>query len=159
MKKIFLLASFLFITTQIVGCASNVRPQTEPPVIGSSEPIPRPEDKLPEKPVEPVTPAPSTPHILAPSAPTATSNATASLVSQARAQYQAKNYQGAIATAERALRIDRRSPEVYLVLAQSYVQLANKQLALQFAQQGIRYSQTGTDLAKTLAQVRDSLAK
>ena len=95
----------------------------------------------------------------APVVPNASSNATASLVSQARAQYQARNYQGAVATAERALRIDRRSPEVYLVLAQSYVQLANKQLAMQFAQQGIRYSQAGTDLAKNLAQIRDSLSK
>jgi tetratricopeptide (TPR) repeat protein len=78
-------------------------------------------------------------------------------VSQARAQYQAKQYQAAIAIAERALRIDRRSPDVYLVLAQSYMQLANRQLALQFVQQGIRYAQAGTDLAQTLLQVRDSL--
>jgi hypothetical protein len=46
-----------------------------------------------------------------------------------------------------------------LVLAQSYVQLANKQLAMQFAQQGIRYSQAGSELARALAQVRDSVAK
>ncbi len=159
MKNFLLLVSFFFITTQLVGCAGNVRSQSEPPVVGSSEPTPRLEDKLPEKPVEPVNPAPVTPHTQAPALPAATSNATASLVSQARAQYQAKNYQGAIATAERALRIDRRSPEVYLVLAQSYIQLANKQLALQFAQQGVRYSQAGSDLAKTLGQVRDSLQK
>src|SRR3954469_8030719 len=99
-KNFLLLTSFIFIATQLVGCSGNVRPQSEPPVVGSSEPVPRPEDKLPEKPVEPVTPPPATPHTQAPVAPTATSNATASLVSQARAQYQAKNYQGAIATAE-----------------------------------------------------------
>lgn len=159
MKRIFLFASLIFVTTQLVGCAGNVRPQDEPPVVDSSDPAPRPEDALPEKPVEPVAPPPVISRTPAPVVPAPTSNATASLVSQARAQYQAKNYQAAIATAERALRIDRRSPEVYLVLAQSYVQLANTQLALQFAQQGVRYSQAGTDLAKTLVQVRDSLTK
>jgi tetratricopeptide (TPR) repeat protein len=158
-KKFFILASLFFITTQLVGCASNIRTQTEPPVVGSSEPTPRPEDTLPEKTAEPTIPSSPIPHTPAPVAPAVSKNATVSLVNQARAQYQAKNYQGAIATAERALRIDRRSPEVYLVLAQSYVQLANKQLALQFAQQGVRYSQAGTDLARSLAQVRDSLTK
>ncbi len=158
MKRNLLLVAIFFIATQLVGCAGNVRPESTPPVVESSEPVAKPEDKLPEKPVEPVTPPPFVPQTQAP-VPVASSNATASLVAQAKAQYQAKNYQGAIATAERALRIDRRSPEVYLVLAQSYVQLANNQLALQFVQQGIRYSQAGTDLAKNLAQIRDSLQK
>ena len=159
MKKIFLITTLVFVATQLFGCASNVRTQEELPTVNDSGALPRPEDQLPEKPVEPVAPPPVAPRIPAPVVPNASSNATASLVSQARAQYQAKNYQGAVATAERALRIDRRSPEVYLVLAQSYVQLANKQLAMQFAQQGIRYSQAGTDLAKSLAQIRDSLSK
>ncbi len=140
-----------------MGCASQVSTQPVPPVIEKSEPVPAPEVKSPVKPVEPVTPE-VVPQTRAP-IPVASSNATASLVSQARAQYQAKNYQGAIATAERALRIDRRAPDVYLILAQSYMQLANKQVALQFVQQGIRYSQAGTDLAQTLIQVRDSLQK
>ena len=157
MKRFFLCAGLIFIFTQLVGCATHSRTESAPPVIEKSEPV-TPEVKEPEKPVEPVAPPPVVPQTQAP-APVATSNATASLVGQARAQYQAKNYQAAIATAERALRIDRRSPEVYLVLAQSYVQLANTQLAMQFAQQGIRYSQAGTELAKTLAQVRDSLQK
>jgi tetratricopeptide (TPR) repeat protein len=158
-KKIFLFTSLLFVAAQLVGCAGNVRPQDELPTVNDSGAVPRPEDQLPEKPAEPVIPPPVAPRVPTPVVPNASSNATASLVSQARAQYQAKNYQGAVATAERALRIDRRSPEVYLVLAQSYVQLANKQLAMQFAQQGIRYSQAGTDLAKNLAQIRDSLSK
>ena len=159
MKKIFLFTSLLFVVIQLVGCAGNVRPQDELPTVDDSGAVPRPDDQLPEKPVEPIVPPPVVQRVPAPVVPNASSNATASLVTQARAQYQAKNYQGAVATAERALRIDRRSPEVYLVLAQSYVKLANKQLAMQFAQQGIRYSQAGTDLAKNLAQIRDSLAK
>lgn len=144
--------------TQLVGCATQTQTKTTAPVIQKSEPTPAPVVKQPEKPVEPIAPPVVVPQTQAP-APSITSNATASLVAQARAQYQAKNYQGAIATAERALRIDRRSPDVYLILAQSYVQLANKQLAMQFVQQGIRYSQAGTELAQALMQVRDSIQK
>lgn len=155
-KRSKLIPVVILMLTQLVGCASHTRTQPSPPVVEKSEPTPPQVVKPPEKPVESVTPPPVVPQTHAP-APAATSNATTSLVAQARAQYQAKNYQGAIATAERALRIDRRSPEVYLVLAQSYVQLANKQLALQFVQQGIRYSQAGTELAQALVQVRDSL--
>ncbi|GGY80001.1 hypothetical protein GCM10011613_26260 [Cellvibrio zantedeschiae] len=158
MKRFFICVSLCFAVTQLVGCASHVATQSAPPVIEKSEPVAPPVVKQPEKPVEPVAPPQAVPQTQAP-VPTATSNATASLVSQARAQYQAKNYNAAIATAERALRIDRRSPEVYLVLAQSYVQLANTQLAMQFVQQGIRYSQAGTELAQALVQVRDSLQK
>lgn len=158
MKRHLLIPVAIFMLTQLVGCATHTATQSAPPVVEKSQPTPPPVVKQPEKPVEPVTPPPAIPQTQAP-APSATSNATASLVAQARAQYQAKNYQGAIATAERALRIDRRSPEVYLILAQSYVQLANKQLAMQFVQQGIRYSQAGTELAQALMQVRDSIQK
>lgn len=157
-KRNLLLLGVLFMLTQLVGCASHITSQPTPAVIEKSEPATPPVVKQPEKPVEPIAPPQIVPQTQAP-VPTASSNATASLVSQARAQYQAKNYQAAIATAERALRIDRHSPEVYLVLAQSYVQLANTQLAMQFVQQGIRYSQAGTELAQALMQVRDSLQK
>ena len=156
-NKVLLLCGLLFIVANLVGCASNVKPDVAPVVIEKSEPVPVPAVKPPAKPVEPVIPE-SVPHARAP-IPVASSNATASLVSQARAQYQAKNYQGAIAIAERALRIDRRVPDAYLILAQSYMQLANTQVALQFVQQGIRYAQAGTDLAQALIQVRDSLQK
>ncbi len=162
MKKIVLnnclfLGVLVLFGMNLVGCASHVKPEAAPVVIEKSDPLPAPEVKAPVKPVEPVIPE-AVPQTRAP-VPVASSNATASLVSQARAQYQAKNYQGAIAIAERALRIDRRSPEVYLVLAQSYMQMANTQVALQFVQQGIRYAQAGTDLAQTLVQIRDSLQK
>jgi tetratricopeptide (TPR) repeat protein len=157
-KRNLLLLGAVFVFTQLVGCTGNVKPQTAPKVIEKSEPVAKPDVKQPEAPVESIEQPQVMPQTQAP-APLASSNATASLVSQARAQYQAKNYQGAIAIAERALRIDRRSPDVYLILAQSYVQLANTQLALQFVQQGIRYAQAGTDLAQTLMQVRDTLQK
>ncbi len=156
-NKVLCLGGLLFVVSNLVGCAGNVKPESPPVVIEQSAPVAAPEVNVPVKPVEPIIPE-AVPQTRAP-IPAASSNATASLVSQARAQYQAKNYQGAIAIAERALRIDRRAPDVYLILAQSYMQLANTQAALQFVQQGIRFAQAGTDLAQTLIQVRDSLQK
>ncbi|HOY22342.1 MAG TPA: tetratricopeptide repeat protein [Cellvibrio sp.] len=156
-KKVLFLGGLFFVVSNLVGCAGNVKPEAAPVVIEQSAPVAVPEVNVPVKPVEPVIPE-AVPQTRAP-IPAASSNATASLVSQARTQYQAKNYQGAIAIAERALRIDRRAPDVYLILAQSYMQLANTQAALQFVQQGIRFAQAGTDLAQTLIQVRDSLQK
>jgi tetratricopeptide (TPR) repeat protein len=78
-----------------------------------------------------------------------------SLIRQARAQYQAQNFQGAIATAERGLRIDRRSADLYLLLAQSYVQLSLPQKAKMFVQQGLRYAQQGSDAAYGLMLVQE----
>jgi len=157
-KQYVMIPVAIFMFTQLVGCATQTQTKTTAPVVQKSDPVPVPVVKQPEKPVEPIVPPVVVPQTQAP-VPSIASNATASLVAQARAQYQAKNYQGAIATAERALRIDRRSAEVYLILAQSYVQLANKQLAMQFVQQGIRYSQAGTELAQALMQVRDSIQR
>jgi tetratricopeptide (TPR) repeat protein len=88
----------------------------------------------------------------------ATNPAVVSLTNQARAQYNTRDYQTAIATAERGLRIDRRSPELYLIIAQSYVQLAMPQRAEQFVQQGLRYSQAGSAVADALQRVKDAIA-
>lgn len=151
-------AAVIFALTQLVGCATSVETRTPAPVVDTVPPVTKPEAPQPPKPVEPPPPPQVMPQTQA-QAPSAASKAVGSLADQARAQYKAKNYQGAIATAERALKIDRRSPEVYLILAQSYTQLANKQLALQFVQQGIRYAQAGTELANSLLQMRESLAK
>ena len=157
-NKHLTIAALAFVLTQLVGCATNTETRTPAPVVETAPPVAKPEVKQPEKPVEPPPVPQAVPQTQAP-APSAASKAVGSLADQARTQYKAKNYQGAVATAERALKIDRRSPEVYLILAQSYVQLANKQLALQFVQQGIRYAQAGSELATSLLQMRDSLSK
>lgn len=155
MKRHFLVMILLAALVQLTGCATNMQQQPEPPVIEKSEPAAKPEVQVPIKPPAPLTPLPVTPQTktVAP-----VGNAVASLITQARGQYAAKNYSAAVATAERGLRIDRRAAELYLVLAQSYVQLANTQLAKQFVQQGIRYSQAGSDVAQSLLSLRDSLS-
>jgi hypothetical protein len=78
-----------------------------------------------------------------------------SLAKQARQQYLAQDYQGAIATAERGLRIERRAADLYLVLAQSYVQLALPDKAKMFVQQGLRFAAPGSDTAQGLTRVQE----
>ena len=156
MKRNLLLIVLLAAIVQLSGCATNREQEPSVPVIDTSEPSERTEVKPPEKPPTPAVPTAPAPQTRA---VPPVGNAVVSLAAQARAQYAARNYQGAVATAERGLRIDRRAPELYLILAQSYVQLANTQLAQQFVQQGIRYSQAGTEIAQSLLSLRDSLAK
>ncbi len=48
-------------------------------------------------------------------------------------------WESAIAMAERGMRIDRRVPELYLILAEGYKGLNDMTRAQQFAQQGLRY--------------------
>lgn len=89
-------------------------------------------------------------------APTVSLNPAAiSLARQARNQYLAQDYQGAIATAERGLRIERRAADLYLVLAQSYVQLDQPQKAEMFVQQGLRFAPQGSEVASGLLRVRE----
>ncbi|HEY6530080.1 MAG TPA: tetratricopeptide repeat protein [Cellvibrionaceae bacterium] len=104
--------------------------------------------------------APSTynrprPASAAPATNVAVSGALGSLVSQAQDAYRAGNYQTAISTAERGLRIDRRAPALYLVLAQSYLALNQTAQAAQFANQGLRFSQSGSAEARALEKVRN----
>lgn len=87
-------------------------------------------------------------------APKPANPALGSLVSQAQTQFGQGNYQSAIATAERGLRIERRSPELYLVLAKSYLKLGQADQAAQFANQGLRYSLGGSKEAKALEETR-----
>ncbi len=154
MKKNLVFIICFGLTLQLVGCSSNA-PQSSAPVVESPIPAEPPLVVDPETPSVPVAPSSARPQPQP--APVLAKNAIASLAAQSRAQYQAKNYQAAIATAERGLRIDRRAPELYLVLAQSYMQLANTPLAQQFVQQGIRYAQAGSDVAQKLLKIKDSL--
>lgn len=76
------------------------------------------------------------------------------LIEQAGLAYQTGDYQGAIASAERGLRIDRREPALYLLLARSYLELAQPRQADEFARQGLRYTTPGTVLFEALETIR-----
>lgn len=92
-------------------------------------------------------------------APLTISIAAESLAQLARTQYQARQYQSAIATAERGLRIERRAASLYLVLAQSYVQLGLPDKAKNFVQQGLRYATPESDQEIQLLRLRDILSE
>jgi tetratricopeptide (TPR) repeat protein len=91
----------------------------------------------------------------APATNRAVSGALGSLVTQAQNAYKAGQYQTAISTAERGLRIDRRAAALYLVMAQSYLALNQPTQAAQFANQGLRFSQSGSVEARALEKVRN----
>lgn len=146
----------------LIGCSSPSS-RDLPPVVESGEttiydengyPVevspPLGEEPRDEVPAEDLPPASAQQPVINP--------AVTSLTNQARAQYNARNYQAAIATAERGLRIDRRASELYLVLAQSYLQMSMPQQAEQFVQQGLRFAQTGSVVAQSLLRVREILS-
>ena len=83
------------------------------------------------------------------------SAAVADLLSQARLQYRYGEYQYAVRTAERGLRIDRGQSEWYLILAESYLKLGSSGNAQQFARQGLRYSGPVGQSYQRLKQISD----
>ncbi|MEX1032511.1 MAG: hypothetical protein WDZ30_04075 [Cellvibrionaceae bacterium] len=93
-----------------------------------------------------------------PPAPVPAVHALSRMLEECRAQVEAQQWQAAIASAERGLRIDRREPELYLLLAKSYWGLADLDRARQFARQGLRYvsgpfSPVAADLNRLLAVI------
>ncbi len=83
------------------------------------------------------------------------SAAVVKLLSQARLQYRYGEYQYAVRTAERGLRIDRGQSEWYLILAESYLKLGSSGNAQQFARQGLRYSSPVGQSYQRLKQISD----
>ena len=83
------------------------------------------------------------------------SAAVVKLLSQARLQYRYGEYQYAVRTAERGLRIDRSQSEWYLILAESYLKLGSSGNAQQFARQGLRYSSPVGQSYQRLKQISD----
>lgn len=134
----------------IVGCATSTQqPPTSPSVID------RPTSVV--KPGEPAVVQPQPGAVPKPAPVVSLNPAAQSLARQARQQYLSQDYQGAIATAERGLRIERRAADLYLVLAQSYVQLALPQKAKMFVQQGMRFAAPGSDAEMGLLRVKGLL--
>ena len=147
MIKCIYISFLLVVISAFTGCATN-KTQSPPPI--EDEPvILTPAEPAVVQPPAAVVPKPA-PVIAAPNP------AVQSLARQARAQYQARDYQGAIATAERGLRIERRAADLYLVLAQSYLQLALPEKAKMFVQQGLRFAPQGSETADSLLRVQNS---
>lgn len=156
MIKQVLIHSCLAAALLISGCASTVNHES-PTVRDRSSPGTTPPVLVEERaPDEIIIPPEQPPEVVQPQQPLI-NPAVSSLINQSRAQYNARNYPAAIASAERGLRIDRRTPELYLVLAQSYLQQSNAGQAKQFAQQGLRFAQPGSSVAESLNRVQEIL--
>lgn len=67
------------------------------------------------------------------------------LLQNAKQQLADRNAKGAIIFAERGLRIDRKEPRFYEVLAAAYRMLGDKGQSEDFARQGLRYATPGSE--------------
>lgn len=95
------------------------------------------------------------PTVVSPQAAPDRTNAVDELLTQARLQYRYSEYQYAVRTAERGLRIDRSQSEWYLILSESYLKLGSSGNAQQFARQGLRYSKPVGQHYQRLKQISD----
>lgn len=73
------------------------------------------------------------------------------IFNDADAALAARQWERAIALAERGLRIERKEPRFYWVLATAYEQLSNIKQSQSFAKQGLRYVEKNSALARQLS--------
>ncbi|BFM05731.1 tetratricopeptide repeat protein [Halioxenophilus aromaticivorans] len=132
-------AGLIPLVTLITGCAGSAITQTPPSVPGEVQVVD-------SQPMEP-SPPPRVPQTGDPaSAPsTAVPIEQQFIIAANQAQAQ-QDWSTAIEQAERGLRVNRRQPELYLILAQSYWQLGESAQASQFARQGLRYLGPGSEV-------------
>jgi Flp pilus assembly protein TadD len=155
LKKLLLIS--LVIT--VSGCTTNMYNQ---PARGGTVYKPPTQASVPvEKPTESVTKAPQTSGSVIRASEVEvnrTSSAVANLLDQGWNYYQQQNYESSISVAERAMRISRQDPEVYLLLSRNYLGLWELEQAEQLARQGLALADSDDalygQLEDTLAEVR-----
>lgn len=119
---------------------------------------PTPDEGEPLPPTAPTGPAPTPPPVPSrpvPPPPPPTKPAVAALLRDAWSHYRDRNYDSAIAVAERAQRIDARNPEVYLVLASSHAAQGDAAAARGLARKGLGFSAAGSSIRARLQQLLD----
>ena len=144
MKAVNSRLTLLFATTVLIaGCAESPYHYPRPgkaPV--ESRPAP-PSQKAPDT---PVPDRPSSSEEIQPGEQSSISavGAVDTLIDDAWGLYDQQQFQRAIATAERAQRLDRRHAETYLVMGRSYLALYEMELAEQLARQGLAFAASGS---------------
>ena len=113
----------------LVGCSSGPTPRP-------AEPAPEPAEAAPAAPAPDVAPPPR--------------DGAQVYVNSARAAYAQGEYQQTIALAERGLRINRYTGELYLVMAEAYAALGEVTQSVNFARLGLRYAGTNDTLRAAL---------
>ena len=79
------------------------------------------------------------------------------LLGQAEASRQQQDWNGVIAVAEQGLRINRRMPQWYMLLAESYLAMQQLQRANAFVMQGQRYCQSASKQCAELLQLQQQV--
>lgn len=138
MNKLATAALLAVLALGLAACA----PMTPAPT-GTSWPEP-PKPAAKPKAAEKPAPAPKPVPEPQPSA------AVSALLNQGWKFYRQDNFQGALSSAERAQRIDPRSPEVYLLMASAQFSLYQLAVAEQLARKGLALTQTGTSVNRQL---------
>lgn len=126
-----LLAAGALLCLLLAACAPMGQQPPAPPEPEPPAPI---EDKTEEEEKPPVKPE----------EPPPTSSAVSSLVNRGWSAYRGSDYDTALTYAERAQRIDPRSPEVYLLMARAQLSLYRRDLAEQVARRGLAMARSGT---------------
>ncbi len=151
-KTALLRLSFVALTLLAAACA----PMSQPPA-PSTERWPTPPPRQPEQPQRPAPKAPPKPtdginssDVQKPSA------AVQSLLNQGWSHYRREDYPGALAYAERAQRIDARTPDIYLLMASAQFALYRMGVAEQLARKGLAISASGSPVYR---QLQDLLAR
>ena len=123
----FNLFCYLLIAAIIIGCSSatgpvNIRDVATPPIATTADG----EQVAVVQPVIPEVKVLRVPLV-------------EKLIDQSNQSLDNDRFDQAIDLAEQGLRVDRKEPRLYLVLAKTYTAKGNRQQANYFAQQGLRY--------------------
>jgi len=143
MKAMFLRLPLLALVVLAAACA----PISAPPPSGGS--WPEPPKKTEPPPAQPKPPEKPREGIEAKDVHKP-SPAVQSLLDKGWASYRRKDYQGALGYAERAQRIDARSPDTYLLMASAQFSLYKLSVAEQLARKGIAFSASGSPVYRQL---------
>lgn len=127
------------------------------PLTGPGAPVDEHPRAAPPPPPPVAPPPPVTPPAPRPAPPPVAPDAVAALVAEAQGEAEAGRHDAAAALAERAQRIDPRTPEPYLVLARAHQARGQTAQARQFALKGIASSRTGTRVRAELEALLHSL--
>jgi tetratricopeptide (TPR) repeat protein len=134
--------SVIFLAIALSACA----PMQRAPV-GTSTPLPTEAEQTERPPAsteEPVIQSEER------AAQPVTNPAVTSLVNQGWRHLQQDNYEAALSVAERAQRIDPRSPEVYLLMANAQFSLYQLSVAEQLTRRGLSFAQSGSAVSRQL---------
>ena len=130
----------------LAACAPLQQPPAEAP------------EPAPPAPVEEVDEPREPPPDQVEEEPAPTSSAVTSLVNRGWSAYRTSDYQTALGYAERAQRIDPRSPEVYLLMARAQLGLLQRDVAEQVVGQGLAMARSGTAIYGQLQAVLNEIA-